>query len=233
MLTIQFILKRVIDFTIALLLLIPAVFFSMVIGILVKKDSPGPVFFKQKRLGKNNCPFTLYKFRTMDNNAELKRSELNAKNEADGFLFKMKRDPRETTFGRRLRNTGLDELPQLINVLKGNMSLVGPRPMPQEDIDFGKLKQKSELYHQWQIRKSVRPGITGLWQVNPGNHFFSKMLKFDEQYVERYSLWLDFKILARTILLAARGVFPKLFNNVKVLSKEDQKKEFPLKSLRD
>ncbi|PIS42297.1 MAG: hypothetical protein COT24_04520 [Candidatus Kerfeldbacteria bacterium CG08_land_8_20_14_0_20_40_16] len=206
MLSIQFIIKRLIDLIIALLLLVPAVLFSIVVGILIKMDSKGPALFMQRRLGKNNRIFTMYKFRTMHNDASEKRKELESKNEANGFLFKMGLDPRETSFGRKLRSTGLDELPQIINVLKGEMSLIGPRPLPVEDVDLDKLKQNPNLYHEWQIRKSVKPGITGLWQVSQSNHSFSEMLKLDEYYVEKYSIWKDIKIIAMTLRLMMRGL---------------------------
>ena len=224
MLTIKFILKTVVDYLIALLIFLPAMLFSIVAGILIKKDSPGPIFFRQKRFGKNNRIFELYKFRTMYQDAPQERSQLQSQNEADGFLFKMKLDPRETPFGRRLRNTGLDEIPQIFNVLRREMSLVGPRPLPQKDVDLEKLKQNLKLYHQWQIRKSVKPGITGLWQINPGDHSFAEMLKFDEQYVEKYSLWLDFKIMFGTLLIPVKVLLPKLFRRARSFSKSKEKK---------
>lgn len=207
MVSLQFILKRIIDLAIALILLVPAVLFSIVAGLLINNDSEGPVFFKQRRLGKNNEVFSMYKFRTMYDGASQKRKELESQNEAGQFLFKMKVDPRETKFGHKLRNTGLDELPQLLNVLKGNMSLVGPRPLPVEDVNFDRLKENPHFYHQWQIRKSVKPGITGHWQVNATGHSFSEMISLDEQYVEKYSLWKDVKIIGKTFLRMLKGIF--------------------------
>lgn len=223
MVSFQFIIKRIIDLVIALILLVPAVLFSIVVGILIKNDSVGPVFFKQRRLGKNNKVFAMYKFRTMCQNAPQKRKELDSKNEADGFLFKIILDPRETKLGSKLRNIGLDELPQLLNVLRGEMSLVGPRPLPVEDVNFDRLKENPHFYHQWQIRKSVRPGITGFWQINTTGHSFSEMMNLDEQYVEKYSLWKDVKIIGKTFLRMAKGMFSTVLRHKKNYNPKNKK----------
>jgi lipopolysaccharide/colanic/teichoic acid biosynthesis glycosyltransferase len=210
-------LKSIFDLVIALVLLVPAVLFSIVIGVIIKLESHGPVFFKQKRFGKNNKPFVMYKFRTMVKDAEEQRESLEQKNEAKGFLFKLTADPRETKFGRKLRNIGLDEVPQVFNVLKGEMSFVGPRPLPINDVDFEKLKKSPDQYRQWEIRKRMRPGITGLWQVNPGDHSFGEMLSLDEKYVTDYSIISDLIIFLKTAMMAVRGILPRLF------SKKDNK----------
>ncbi|MBU0613038.1 sugar transferase [Patescibacteria group bacterium] len=203
--------KYIFDLFIALILLVPVVFFSMVIGIVIKLESHGPVFFKQKRFGKHNKPFVMYKFRTMVKDAEKQRGSLEQKNEAEGFLFKLTEDPRETKFGRKLRNIGLDEVPQIFNVLKGEMSFVGPRPLPVNDVNFEKLRANPNQYRQWEIRELAKPGITGLWQVNPGEHSFEEMLDMDEKYVTEYSLISDLNIFLKTVMMALRGVFPGLF----------------------
>jgi exopolysaccharide biosynthesis polyprenyl glycosylphosphotransferase len=180
--------------TVSLLILSPLLAF---VAALIKMDSPGPVFFKQERVGKNGRVFTLYKFRSMFRDAEQKRNELDALNVSDGPLFKMWNDPRITRVGRIVRKTSIDELPQLWNVLKGQMSLVGPRPLPASDI--GK-------YGEWQQgRFTATPGITGLWQVNRTVHTAEEMLKWDIYYVENWSLWLDFKILLKTIAVVLMG----------------------------
>lgn len=204
-------LKSILDFFIAIILLLPAVFFSIVVGVIIKLDSKGPIFFKQERYGKENRIFSMYKFRTMVEDAEEQRESLERKNEAKGFLFKLTADPRETKFGRKLRSIGLDEVPQIFNVLKGEMSFIGPRPLPTNDIDFEKLKENQNQYRQWEIRKKMRPGITGLWQVNPGDHSFEEMLNMDERYVTKYSYVSDLNIFFKTIMMALRGVLPKLF----------------------
>ncbi|MFA6391827.1 MAG: sugar transferase [Patescibacteria group bacterium] len=208
-------LKYIFDLVVALMLLIPAVLFSIVIGMIIKFDSKGPVFYRQKRYGRNNKPFMMYKFRTMIVGADKQQTALQSKNEASGFLFKMATDPRQTNVGRSLRGTGLDEIPQIFNVLKGEMSLVGPRPLPTSDVDFSKLQVQPDLYQKWEIRMKARPGITGLWQVNPGDHSFANMLELDEKYVENFSLVTDFEIIVRTAQMALSGIFPKLIRNPK------------------
>jgi exopolysaccharide biosynthesis polyprenyl glycosylphosphotransferase len=172
------------------------------VAVAIKLDSPGPVIFKQERVGKDGHPFEVHKFRTMVEGAEARIDEMRALNEADGPLFKVHEDPRVTRVGRFLRKTSLDELPQLVNVLRGEMSLVGPRPaLPQELEEWG-----SELH----ARLRVRPGITGMWQVNGrSDSSFEAYSRLDLYYVENWSLLNDVTILAKTIptVLFGRGAY--------------------------
>ncbi len=160
--------------------------------LLVKLTSKGPVFFRQQRCGLNGRKFTMLKFRTMVENAEELKGSLWKENEMDGPVFKVEDDPRVTKVGKFLRKFSLDELPQLFNVLKGDMSLVGPRPP---------LPQEVSQYDLWHRRKlSMKPGITCLWQVNGRNNVnFEKWMKMDLEYIDNWSLWLDTKILFKTI----------------------------------
>ncbi len=191
--------KRVLDFSFSLTLitlLLPA---FLITAILIKLTSSGPVFFAQHRVGLNKRKFAIYKFRTMVPDAEAKLAGLENSNEASGPVFKMKSDPRITRLGKFLRKTSIDELPQLFNVLKGDMSLVGPRPLPVRDY--------AGFDQDWQRRRfSVRPGITCLWQVNGRSGIpFEKWMELDMQYIDQWSLWLDFKILAKTIPAVLKG----------------------------
>jgi exopolysaccharide biosynthesis polyprenyl glycosylphosphotransferase len=194
-------LKRIIDFVLSFVALIILSPLLGVIAILVKTTSPGGVLFKQQRCGLNGRVFTLYKFRTMVSDAEAQLETLRRHNLMEGPAFKMENDPRVTKVGWFLRKFSLDELPQLLNVLKGQMSLVGPRPpLPQE------VKQ----YDQWQRRRlSMRPGITCFWQINGRNKItdFNKWAKLDLEYIDHWSLWLDIVILVKTIpvVLLTRG----------------------------
>ena len=156
--------------------------------------SPGPVFFRQQRSGLNGAPFTLYKFRTMVTNAEQFKHELAAMNEMTGPVFKVTNDPRVTPLGKFLRSYSLDELPQLWNVLRGEMSLVGPRPLPVDEV-----RRFNDLAHR--RRLSVKPGLTCLWQVKGRNQIsdFKDWVRLDLEYIDNWSLWLDLKILLRTI----------------------------------
>ena len=192
--------KRALDIVFSILLLI---LFSPVLlaaAVLVYSTSNGPVFFLQERVGLNKRRFRMYKFRTMVFNAEKIMARLEKLNEAAGPVFKIKNDPRITTVGRFLRRASVDELPQLLNVLKGDMSLVGPRPLPVRDYEG--------FSEDWQRRRfSVRPGITCLWQVAGRSSIpFEQWMRLDLQYVDEWSLWLDLKILARTIPAVFRGV---------------------------
>jgi lipopolysaccharide/colanic/teichoic acid biosynthesis glycosyltransferase len=167
--------------------------------ILVKIDSDGPAIFSQERIGLNKRRFRLYKFRSMVQNAEKLQAQLESLNEVKGPVFKITDDPRITGVGRFLRKTSIDELPQFFNVLKGDMSLVGPRPLPVRDY--------SGFNNDWQRRRfSVRPGITCLWQVSGRSSVsFEQWMRLDIQYIDHWSLWLDIKILAKTIPAVLKG----------------------------
>jgi exopolysaccharide biosynthesis polyprenyl glycosylphosphotransferase len=194
--------KRFMDVVLSFLGIILSLPIFLVATLAVKITSKGPVIFKQKRIGLNSREFVLFKFRTMYSGAELLRAEMESKNELDGPAFKMKRDPRVTPVGRILRKLSIDELPQLFNILAGQMSLVGPRALPTYEIE------KIDL---WQRRRlSMRPGLTGLWQVKGRNKIdFNNWMKLDLEYLDNWSLWLDIKILARTIpaVLFGRGAY--------------------------
>ncbi|MFX0202993.1 MAG: sugar transferase, partial [Candidatus Hodarchaeota archaeon] len=171
----------------------------LVAAVLIKATTPGPVLFKQKRVGLNNRRFVLYKFRTMYKGAAQKLSELKALNEMEGPVFKIKKDPRITPIGRILRKFSIDEFPQLFNVFVGHMSLIGPRPPIPEEV---------QNYECWQRRRlSMRPGITCLWQVNGRNRIdFEEWMKLDLEYLDNWSLWLDLKILVKTIPVVLFGI---------------------------
>ncbi len=191
--------KRSLDFTLALTLLVICSPLVAVVALLVKLTSRGPVFFVQERVGLNKRKFPLLKFRTMVADAEKRLAELEHLNEASGPVFKIKNDPRVTKLGRLLRRTSIDEIPQLINVLHGAMSLVGPRPLPVRDVNgFNK---------EWQRRRfSVIPGITCLWQINGRNNVdFEKWMQLDLYYIDHWSLWLDLKILLKTVPAVIKG----------------------------
>jgi lipopolysaccharide/colanic/teichoic acid biosynthesis glycosyltransferase len=163
-----------------------------VIALAIRLESVGPIFYKQVRIGKNGNPFNCYKFRSMVVDADLRRDELGCINEASGPLFKVRKDPRLTRVGRFIRRYSLDELPQLFNVLRGDMSIIGPRP---------NLPKEVEQYQEWHKKRlSVTPGITGLWQVSGRSDLtFDEMVLLDIYYVENWSLGLDLNILLRSI----------------------------------
>ena len=186
--------KQFMDFFGSLVLLLMAAFPMLIIALLIKLLSPGPVFFRQQRSGQNGAPFTLYKFRTMVTNAEQFKHELESMNEMSGPVFKIAKDPRITTLGKFLRRYSLDELPQLWNVLRGEMSLVGPRPLPVDEV-----RRFNDLAHR--RRLSVKPGLTCIWQVQGRNKIsdFQDWVRLDLEYIDNWSLWLDIKILLRTI----------------------------------
>ncbi|MBD3218193.1 MAG: exopolysaccharide biosynthesis polyprenyl glycosylphosphotransferase [candidate division Zixibacteria bacterium] len=169
-----------------------------VISLLVKLTSNGPVFFSQERCGLNGRRFRLFKFRTMVENAEELKEKLKEKNEMDGPVFKISNDPRITRIGKFLRKTSLDELPQLFNIVRGDMSFVGPRPPLPDEVRH---------YDRWQRRKlSVKPGLTCLWQVGKRNGTtFEEWMKLDLEYIDNWSLWMDTKILLRTIPTVING----------------------------
>ncbi|MBN1994892.1 MAG: undecaprenyl-phosphate glucose phosphotransferase [Anaerolineae bacterium] len=185
-------LKRMIDMVFSALVLVISAPLMALIALMIKMDSPGPVFFSQERVGKMGQRFTLYKFRSMVENAEEQRQALEALNEADGPLFKIKQDPRATRLGRQLRRLSLDELPQFYNVLCGEMSLIGPRPAIPAEV---------EQYQEWQKRRlEVSPGITGMWQVSGRSDLtFDEMALLDIYYIENWSPALDAKIFLQTI----------------------------------
>jgi lipopolysaccharide/colanic/teichoic acid biosynthesis glycosyltransferase len=197
--------RRALDVMLAsavLLVLIPVV---LAVALAVRLTSPGPVFFRQRRLGRGMRPFTVLKFRTMhaDADSKLHRDYVQSlighdpKPQSSGGLYKLAGDPRVTNVGRFLRSWSLDELPQLWNVLRGEMSLVGPRPVIEYEV---------EQYPDWYLRRfAVKPGLTGLWQVSGRNErTYEEMIRFDVEYAERRSLWLDLRILARTALVVMR-----------------------------
>jgi lipopolysaccharide/colanic/teichoic acid biosynthesis glycosyltransferase len=171
---------------------------AAVIAILVACSSPGSILFRQTRVGLHGRTFQMVKFRTMVSDAEERRAALAEHNEIKGPAFKIQRDPRITPLGRILRRTSLDEVPQLMNVLRGEMSLVGPRPP---------LPSEVEGYDLWHRRRlSMKPGITGLWQVNGRREpNFDRWVEIDLEYIDSWSLWLDFRILARTVPAMLEG----------------------------
>jgi exopolysaccharide biosynthesis polyprenyl glycosylphosphotransferase len=197
---IQLLVKRMMDAALSLAVLIVLLPLMAVVAALIKLTSPGPVFFSQNRVGMNQRQFKLYKFRSMVTEAESLKSALTHLNERDGPVFKIHNDPRVTRLGRFLRKTSIDELPQLLNVLSGEMSLVGPRPPLPEEVKR----------YQWLFRKrlSVKPGITCIWQVSGRNNVsFDRWMEMDHEYIDNWSLLLDFKILLVTIpaVLFSRG----------------------------
>ena len=183
-------------FSLILLILLSPLF--LLIALLIKFSSNGYVIYKQKRCGINGKIFTLYKFRTMFQNAAKIKPGLNDKNEMDGWAFKIKNDPRVTTVGKFLRRFSLDELPQLWNVLKGDMSLVGPRPALPEEVEKFKLWERRRL--------SMKPGMTGLWQVSGRNNIPNeKWALYDLEYIDNWSIANDLKIIFKTLLVIIRG----------------------------
>ena len=194
-------LKRLIDIVIALVLLVLFAPLLAIIALLIKLDSPGSVFFSQERMGYNKRRFLMIKFRTMVSDAEARMKEFEHLNEKQGPIFKIKNDPRITSVGKYLRKFSLDELPQLVNVLLGDMSLVGPRPLAMRDA----FKLKESLHKR---RFSVKPGLTCLWQISGrSNLSFEEWMELDLEYIDHWSLNLDWWILAKTVpaVLTARG----------------------------
>ena len=191
--------KRLLDIVFVLCITPVLVPVFIVTAIAIKLDSPGPVFFKQERVGLKKRIFTMHKFRSMVQNSEEILKEIEHLNEAEGPNFKIKNDPRVTRVGKFIRKTSIDEFPQFINILQGNMSLVGPRPMSLRDVDlFDKSAQRK--------RFSVKPGLTCLWQISGRSELtFAQWLELDLQYIENWSLGLDFKILLKTIPVVLKG----------------------------
>lgn len=190
--------KRIVDSILSLLALILAAPLMLLIAIAIKLESKGPVFYISDRIGKRGRVFPCFKFRTMVDNADKLKSDLTALNERDGILFKVSNDPRVTRLGRILRKYSLDELPQFLNVLRGEMSIVGPRPPIASEVE------KYELEHF--RRLEVLPGLTGLWQVQARHDpSFAKYIALDTAYVENWSFWLDLRILVQTANVVVRG----------------------------
>ncbi|MDE3105837.1 MAG: sugar transferase [Acidobacteriota bacterium] len=193
-----FLLKRTLDITLSLLALLVLSPIMIVLALLVRLDSPGSFFYRAQRIGRKGRTFTCYKFRTMVQDADRRRQEVQHMNERDSVLFKIENDPRMTRIGRLLRKYSLDELPQFYNVLKGDMSLVGPRPPMASEVEQYDLSHLRRL--------DVLPGITGLWQVEARQDpSFDSYISLDTAYVENWSLWLDLKILVRTIGVVVAG----------------------------
>ena len=195
-------LKNLIDYVLGSIIFIIFIPIYLFVGMLIKIDSKGPVFFEQKRMTKECRIFYMYKFRTMYVDAEKRLKDLMKYNEADGPLFKMKNDPRITRVGRFLRKFSIDELPQIINVLKGELSLVGPRPPIPSEV---------EKYDEWEMKRmNVKQGITGLWQISGRSDLsFEEMARLDLYYIQNWSIEMDIKIIIKTIptVLFGKGAY--------------------------
>lgn len=196
--------KEILDVAGAFVLLVVTSPIFLITAISIKLTSPGTVLFRQQRSGLNGRPFTMLKFRSMVNDAEQRKQELAALNEMAGPVFKLTEDPRITRVGRIIRRFSIDELPQLINVVRGEMSLVGPRPLPVDEV-----KRFDDFAHR--RRLSVKPGLTCLWQVSGRNNLtdFKDWVRLDLEYIDNWSLWLDVKILFRTIPVVLMGTGAK------------------------
>jgi lipopolysaccharide/colanic/teichoic acid biosynthesis glycosyltransferase len=190
--------KRILDVVATAGLLTALAPFFAAVAALSKTGSPGPVFYVSWRIGVGEEPFPCYKFRTMYVGSDVLQEELESRNEADGCLFKIRDDPRVTRIGRFLRRTSLDELPQLVNVLRGEMSLVGPRPLPLRDVAL--------MEPEYRSRHAVLPGMTGLWQVSGRSSLTAeRMMQLDLDYIRSWSLGADLRILWRTLSVIVRG----------------------------
>jgi exopolysaccharide biosynthesis polyprenyl glycosylphosphotransferase len=190
--------KRALDATLSALALLVFLPVLAVVAVAIRLESPGPVFFRQKRSGLNGRIFEVLKFRTMCTDAEHRKEKLKAQNEMSGPVFKIKRDPRITKVGRLLRKYSLDELPQLVNVLKGEMSLVGPRPLPTYEMENVERRHRRRL--------SVKPGLTCLWQVSGRNNIdFEDWMDLDMQYINNWSLRMDFMLMLKTFSAVLKG----------------------------
>ena len=195
----QLVLKRIMDIVGALAGCAALLLIMVIFGPLIKLESPGPMFFSQKRVGRNGRVFKMYKFRSMYADAEERKKELMAKNEMKGLMFKMEHDPRITKIGAFMRKTSLDEFPQFINILMGDMSLVGTRPPTLDEF------AQYSPYHK--KRLSFRPGLTGMWQVSGRSDItdFEEIVRLDVEYIDHWSIGLDMKILLKTLLAVFAG----------------------------
>ena len=193
-------LKRVEDIVVSTVLLAITSPLWLILAFLIKRESPGPLLFHQRRVGKFGRQFVMYKFRSMYQGADAEFERIAELNEAEGYIFKVKNDPRVTRIGRFLRKSCMDELPQFLNVLRGEMSIVGPRPP---------LPSETQKYSESHLRRlAATPGITGLWQVNRGHRYsFDEVVAWDTYYIENWSLWLDIKIMVKTawVIFTGRG----------------------------
>jgi lipopolysaccharide/colanic/teichoic acid biosynthesis glycosyltransferase len=188
--------KRVLDLGLAVVVLVALLPLLVLCALAVFLEDRGPVLYRQRRVGFRGREFSIYKFRSMVRDADRQVIDLRERNMTDGLLFKIHRDPRVTRVGRLLRRTSIDELPQLLNVVRGEMSLVGPRPLPVSPSDFDVADDR---------RHDVRPGITGFWQVSGGPSLgYRDMIDLDLTYIRDWSLTLDLRILARTVSAVAR-----------------------------
>lgn len=195
----QVLTKRMLDMAGALVGCVVLAVLTLIVGPLIRLESPGPVFFSQKRVGRNGRIFKMYKFRSMYADAEERKKELMSQNEMEGLMFKMENDPRITKVGRFLRRTSLDEFPQFLNILKGEMSLVGTRPPTLDEF------AQYSPYHK--KRLSFRPGLTGMWQVSGRSDItdFEEIVRLDVEYIDNWSIGLDIKILLKTVLQVFQG----------------------------
>lgn len=179
--------------------------FLGILYFLVKLTSPGPFFFKQKRAGKNKKPFTMYKIRTMVQDAENQRLKIKDQNEANGPVFKIRNDPRYTKIGKFLSHTAIDELPQLINIFKGEMSFVGPRPLP--------IDEANKIPKKYERRFSVLPGMTSSWIIRGAHKLtFKKWMELDLEYLKKKSFFYDLSIFIKTIITVLKLIFKKIFD---------------------
>jgi exopolysaccharide biosynthesis polyprenyl glycosylphosphotransferase len=198
----DWVVKRAFDVTVSVLVIVVGLPLWVAIAAAIKLGSRGPVLYRDRRIGLNEQPFMMLKFRTMYADAAELQGQLEAANEAEGALFKIRDDPRVTPVGRFLRRLSLDEIPQVLNVLRGEMSLVGPRPLPVRDYE------RLEAWHR--KRYLVLPGMTGLWQIaGRADLSFDDLVRLDFYYLENWSIWLDISVLAKTIpaVIAARGAY--------------------------
>ena len=197
------VLKRGMDLVVSITAAIVLLPLMLITCLAIKLDSPGPVIFKQKRVGQNGRMFEIFKFRSMCEDAESLKHELESQNEMEGLMFKIKDDPRITRVGKFIRKTSIDELPQLFNVIRGEMSLVGTRPPTREEVS--KYKRS-----QWR-RISIKPGITGLWQISGRNDIksFDEVVELDLKYIDNWTIWSDLEILFKTVgvLIKRKGAY--------------------------